>query len=316
MLIFLIICLLPQALAITVIAMKESLEAFNQPSGARVRDLNLTELSELTICIRVFFYQFPIRSTGYDIKWFPILSTSDDYLLFNVIADKTANSSMQRSNLITERDHNKDLKACVSINGNFTQISDVNPYYLKSWNNLCIYGRRINPVFEIFINGKVLFAANEFPEMELRNSLLVFRKNYRTVAFTNYGKFADLNVFNKILSVDELVKWTKQQSIETTALLKWNETNLELENLEMVENQTIDFTESMETLFIFHEHTFNEAIRRCQSIGGVIATPFENIGLDVWMRKVEADDQVNRMWLGYRRLGSNFSNIYKIRQIL
>ena len=84
----------------------------------------------------------------------------------------------------------------------------------------------------------------------------------------------------------------------------------------MVENQIIDVTESMETLFIFHEHTFNEAIRRCQSIGGVIATPFENIGLDVWMRKVEADEQVNRMWLGYRRLGSNFSNIYKIRQIL
>ena len=319
MLIFLIICLLPQALAITVIAMKESLEAFNQPSGARVRDLNLTELSELTICIRVFFYQFPIRSTGYDIKWFPILSTSGNDFLFNVIADKTANSSMQRSNLITEKDHNKDLRAYVSINGNFTQISDVNPYFLKSWNNLCIYGRKRKPMFEIFINGKVWFSVNEFPEIELSNSdsLMVFGKKYRQLEFTTYGKFADLNVYNKILSLEEMKTWTKQQTMQTKALVRWNEINLELENLERMEVQRINFTENTETLFIFHELNFNEAIRRCQSVGGAIATPLENINLDVWENKVWADRQVDRVWLGYRRgikLRSNFYNIYKIRK--
>ena len=312
-------CLLPRALAITVISMKESMEAFNKPSGARVRNLNLTELSELTICIRVFFYQFPIRSTSYYIKWFPILSTSGDDFLFNVIADKTANSSIQRSNLITEKDHNKDLRAYVSINGNFTQISDVNPYSLRSWNNLCIYGRKINPLFEIFINGKVWFSANEFPELEISNSesLMVFGKKYRQIEFTTYGKFSDLNVYDKILSLDELVRWTKQQSMETEAMLRWNEINMELENLEREEFQRINFTENMETLFMFHDLNFNEAIRRCQSFGGAIATPLENIDLDVWENKVRADGQVDRMWLGYRRGSkrrSNFYNIYKIRK--
>ena len=295
------------------------MEAFNQPSGARVRNLNLTQLSELTICIRVFFYQFPIRSTGYYIKWFPILSTSGDDFLFNVIADKTANSSTQRSNLITEKDHNKDLRAYVSINGNFTQISDVNPYSLRSWNNLCIYGRKINPLFEIFINGKVWFSANEFPELEISNSesLMVFGKKYRQIEFTTYGKFSDLNVYDKILSLDELVRWTKQQSMETEAMLRWNEINLELENLERMEVQRINFTENVESLFKFHELNFNEAIRRCQSVGGAIATPLENIDLDVWENKVLADRQVDRMWLGYRRGNkhrSNFYNIYKIRK--
>ena len=71
----------------------------------------------------------------------------------------------------------------------------------------------------------------------------------------------------------------------------------------------------METLLIFHDLTFNQAVRRCQSFGGAIATPFENIALDVWENKVQADRQVDRMWLGYRVnefRNCNFLNIYKI----
>merc|ERR1712155_216299 len=98
----------------------------------------------------------------------------------------------------------------------------------------------------------------------------VFGKKYRQLEFTTYGKFADLNVYNKILSLEEMKTWTKQQTIQTKAFLRWNEINLELENLERMEVQRINFSENMETLFIFHELNFNEAIRRCQSVGGAI----------------------------------------------
>ena len=325
MLIFLIICLLPRVMAITVISMKESLEAFNKPSGARVRNLNLTDLSEVTLCLRVFFYQFPI-STYHDLKWFTILGSTgssspssprDHDLLFSVIVDKTSNSTTQRSNYVTEMDQNKDLKAYAVIRGAFIKISNVNPFHIRTWNDVCIYGRKIYPKYEVFINGKILLSINDFPE-ELSNSLLVFRHHFLRYKFTTYGKFTDLNVYDKMLSLDDVISWTKQQPIKTEALLNWNEVevNLELENLERIEFQRINFTENIDTLFIFHEHTFNEAVRRCQSVGGAIATPFENINLDVWENKVWADRQVDRMWLGYRinEFRSNFSNIYKIRK--
>ena len=109
--------------AIKVIKMLEDLESFNKPTLARVNKFDLGQLSEITICIRVYFYHFPVQS-NHDLKWFPILSSSQEGdILFSVVAFDSGKKSGDLYQAIPKRIfHSKDLKNFIFLNRKFTQI--------------------------------------------------------------------------------------------------------------------------------------------------------------------------------------------------
>ena len=120
---FLVTVIIASVYAIKVIKMLEDLESFNKPTLARVNKFDLGQLSEITICIRAYFYHFPVQS-NHDLKWFPILSSSQEGdILFSVVAFDSGKKSGDLYQAIPKRIfHSKDLKNFIFLNRKFTQI--------------------------------------------------------------------------------------------------------------------------------------------------------------------------------------------------
>ena len=123
MLSILIVSLFTDVNTIKVIKMPEDLDSVNNPSNAIVKNFDLGHLSEITICMRVYFYHFPVKSKQ-DLKWFPIFSSSSGGdILFSVGAFDTGRKSGDLYSMISKGIfHSKDLKNIVSINRTFKMI--------------------------------------------------------------------------------------------------------------------------------------------------------------------------------------------------
>ena len=75
--------------SIRIIEMKENISSFDSNrTVARVKNLDLSSYTEITMCIRVLFYKFPVE-TNYRLKWFLIFSSEMNYILFNTAAHDT-----------------------------------------------------------------------------------------------------------------------------------------------------------------------------------------------------------------------------------
>ena len=91
LIILFLVIIIARVYAIKVVKMLEDPESVNKPTLARVHNFDLEQLPEITICIRVYFYHFPVQSEQ-DLKWFPILSSSQEKsILFNVVAFDSGN---------------------------------------------------------------------------------------------------------------------------------------------------------------------------------------------------------------------------------
>ena len=123
MLIFLGSLLNTNIFAIKVFKMLEDLESLNKPTKARVTNFDLGQLSEITICIRVYFYHFPVK-TKYDLKWFSILSSSEaGDILFSMVAFDTGRRSRDLKQVIPAKIfQSKDVKNLVFVNKKFMMI--------------------------------------------------------------------------------------------------------------------------------------------------------------------------------------------------
>ena len=123
MLIFLGSLLNTNIFAIKVFKMLEDLESLDKPTKARVTNFDLGQLSEITICIRVYFYHFPVK-TKYDLKWFSILSSSEaGDILFSVVAFDTGRRSRDLKQVIPAKIfQSKDVKNLVFVNKKFMMI--------------------------------------------------------------------------------------------------------------------------------------------------------------------------------------------------
>ena len=72
--------------SIRIIEMKENISSFDSNrTVARVKNLDLSSYTDITMCIRVLFYKFPVE-TNYRLKWFLIFSSELNYILFNAAA--------------------------------------------------------------------------------------------------------------------------------------------------------------------------------------------------------------------------------------
>lgn len=122
LIIFLVSVIIASVYAIKVIKMLEDLESVNKPTLARVNNFDLEQLPEITICIRVYFYHFPVQS-DHDLKWFPILSSSQSQILFSVVAFDSGRKSGDLYLAIPKRIfRSKDLKNFIFLNRKFTII--------------------------------------------------------------------------------------------------------------------------------------------------------------------------------------------------
>ena len=110
-------------ISIKVFKMLEDLESLNNPTKARVTNFDLGQLSEITICIRVYFYHFPVKSNQ-DLKWFPILSSSEaGDILFSVAAFDTGRKRGDLEQIIPAKVfQSKDVKNIVFDNKKFMMI--------------------------------------------------------------------------------------------------------------------------------------------------------------------------------------------------
>ena len=313
-----IILLFAPTHGVRVLKREENLLAFDSIGYARVKNLNISLYSEFTMCIRAYFYQFPVE-TKYELKWFTLFSSEDHHMFFSLEAfDSGKKTSDLYYTIPKDIYQTKDLKTFVSVNTKFLMISRKNPYKIKEWNNVCVIGNKNDPLYSVVINGEKLFSINEFPDFEFaKGDLNIFGKQGLHDSGATYGKFSDFNFWDKALTMEEIYQWSENKILKHKPILPWNSVKLEIENL-------IDFDDKNETfkqittanLFTFYKRNFYDSIQLCKSVGGEIASPKENIELDEFSAKVEADpfieSQSQTMWLVYNdEIETNrFLNIY------
>ena len=109
--------------AIKVVKLTEDYKNLNKLSNATVTNFDLQQLPELTICIRVYFYQFPLESQS-DLIWFPLLSSSEKSLfLFSLLAFDNGNKSGDLYQIIPKKIfRSKDLKTYVMVDKEFILV--------------------------------------------------------------------------------------------------------------------------------------------------------------------------------------------------
>ena len=191
-------------------------------------------------------------------------------------------------------------------------FSKLNSYKLKSWNHICIYGSRLNPLFGVSINGEHLYKEDEFPTEEFRGSLHLMH-NGKLSGYVTFGQFTDLNIWSSVLNPKEIKDMSKSLTIWTDPFLKWSDVKIDLLNFEeedILEEEDL-LCNIPENLFVFKMKTFNRAISVCESIGGEIATPKENTMIESW-KNITTRDNLGRIYLSYsdQIKGNDFRNIY------
>ena len=127
-----------------------------------------------------------------------------------------------------------------------------------------------------------------------------------------FGKFTDLNIWNKVLSLDVINNMSKSSDIKMEPNLKWSDVKMDTLNFdEDYENVESLLSYIPENLFLFKMKTFFEGIRICQSIGGEIATPLENTLIKTW-NNFTSSNNLGRIYLSYSdQIEENdFRNVY------
>ena len=187
-------------------------------------------------------------------------------------------------------------------------FSKLNTYKIKNWNHVCIYGSKIKPFLGVSINGEHLFKLNHFPSEKFMGSPELLSSKSGSA----FGKFADLNIWNKVLSLDIIKNMSKSLDIKIEPILKWSDVKMDTLNFEEdFENVESLLSNIPENLFLFKMKTFFEGIRFCQSIGGEIATPLENTMIETW-NNFTTHNNLGRIYLSYSdQIEENdFRNVY------
>lgn len=130
---------------------------------------------------------------------------------------------------------------------------------------------------------------------------------------SSYGQFSDINVWKKVLSLNELKDWMIKRDFPTKPFLQWEEMGIvNITNLiedEMNETLLLEAQESQ--LFSFYKLPFSRSVQQCRKIGGEIATPYENVDIEIWKAKITSSRITYRVWLSYKVHGNfDFYNIY------
>ena len=113
------------------------------------------------MCARVYIYQFPTEITR-DLKWFTILSTASNHILF-VILDHDAGSLSDDLRYIIPSNvrKTKHVFSFISLNGEFVMIeADIKP---GSWNRFCLLVNKNRPYFSLYFNDKIAYQADTYP---------------------------------------------------------------------------------------------------------------------------------------------------------
>ena len=129
---------------------------------------------------------------------------------------------------------------------------------------------------------------------------------------STFGRFTDLNIWNKVLSLDIINNMSKSLDSKTEPILKWSDVKIDSLNFEEdYENEESLLSSIPENLFVFKMKTFFEGIRICQSIGGEIATPLENTMIATWIN-ITTRNNLGRIFLSYSdQIEENdFINVY------
>ena len=106
-------------------------------------------------------------------------------------------------------------------------FSKLNSYKLKSWNHICIYGSKLNPLFGVSINGEHLFKVNEFPTTEFEGTLHLMQ-NGKISRYVSFCQFTDFNIWSKVLNPKEINDMSKSLTIQTEPFLKWSDVKIDL----------------------------------------------------------------------------------------
>lgn len=185
-------------------------------------------------------------------------------------------------------------------------------FKIRSWNYVCIYGSKIQPVFGVSINGDNLFKVHDFPLEEFKGYLNVFTRGNKNTKYVTFGKFTDLNIWNKTLSSDVINDMSKSFNFETEPFLKWSDVRMDLLNFEEDDvNEENLLSNDPENLFVFKMKSFYKGIRICESIGGEMATPFENTLIEDW-KNITTRNNLGRIFLSYSYdiKKNEFRNVY------
>ncbi|XP_023337751.1 uncharacterized protein LOC111708564 [Eurytemora carolleeae] len=143
-----------------------------------------------------------------------------------------------------------------------------------AWSSICLSFANSTGILNLVKDGEIMKLENQDPLMLKTNSLtrLAILKSFRIGQYAEdrngfSGSIADLNIWDREISLEHMIRWTKCQSTEEGTLLSWSNSQWELKGYEETNStfsQLCHSVESQELIFLT-KSSYNQANHICRN---------------------------------------------------
>ena len=281
---------------------------------ATIQNSSVASLDQFTLCARILTYQFD----SYFYFHQAIITASDGMLLwsFSSKADcEFAGCTEYFKSIIG------DEWKYGRIYGMFihpdTGYKFYPPWKLNQWENFCMLVNASNNHIQIYNRKLLIFESKENIETYKNGDIVLLNYKDGSKRSPMHGAITDVNVWNKILSKEDIENWTDCKDPGGGNFLNWNNATVNLELLEDIEmdkssvcGSNLKASKSKQILgFHFKTNSVDEHNNFCQSIGLNVAVT-ENIEELRKMHQFQKEDcNVEWFFVGYIMDEGNWVNI-------
>ena len=168
------------------------------------------------------------------------------------------------------------------------------PWQPNTWNSICFVASPSQT--RIFSNGVKVAEGEgvleEFPRDENFNILGNCKEKER---FLTFGAATDFNIWNRVLTNDEIYLWSNFEILNNGKIFDWNLAELELEGVEVVDTslgsiQMEDWIATSKGYLSYISSqflSFEAGLYLCEDLNGHIAVPGDNTNIGKWKSVVK-----------------------------
>ena len=155
------------------------------------------------------------------------------------------------------------------------------------WVSACVTVTIPDNHITIYLNGEIVFQTWQY-ELHLKPdaNIVLMNDGASWGGLPFHGEMTDVNVWSRVLSEEEIIKWKKCEAIEAGDVVNWETVKLNLtagvEIIEEEREKTCWKEETAKTYKAFKSKaTFDEMIKLCKNIGGHIAVAEDETALSL-----------------------------------
>ena len=211
--------------------------ALQQNGMALIQNSSLSDYDQLTICLRIKTFQF---DNFYSNKQ-AIVTYGDNLFLWSFVGSENCGFPGcvdYYKDLIKE---NWKYGKVYGIFHKRTEFEFYPSWRVNDWQRFCIRIDRMKNEIEIFNGRKSIFKTIQ-QNLNLKtfdeNIELMNDKSFEDFA-PMHGAIADLNVWSRILSAEEIVDWASCKNLNNGDIIDWNTAAVEVKSLEVIDLQKL-----------------------------------------------------------------------------